>query len=932
MATALREVLAEFQIKVDLTELKVADASINQFIVKIRELRGLIRSMPKFDSIGKIGMNTKGSGSSQKKAKDPSVGAQDFDSAANIQARAKALEGLEGKHRDLTARLFDQRLAQERLATTIKNFKEALAQSGTVSEASKKKLAGLEQQYYRISNSVQATTDKLKGFQPVAEKAQGFFAKLRSMFGSESSRRAQGEMIPGGAIKNLQEASREGDGLFAVLGRLRRMWGLLQFTVGGGFALAGIKGLINEMDEASKQATRLNMTIEEYQVVNKFAQLAGASTAALSNTIKQLAKNTINAADGAKAQAQAFKELDIEIKKNDGTFKDTTTLLFEVGGALGELEDGTKRLALAQKLLGKEATAILPAFKDGKEAALAQLAALRELAVAYDQEAANAAEAFNDTLDISVHQLRSVALQGISILLPYLVSLVKWSQESAKRFKDLMRGTSSLQTVLVALGGAISLHLISKLAAAFLNLSLLRKTLLRVAQIAMRFILPFLLLEDIITWLRGGDSLLGRMLNKFKPGAKDSKAWLDTVLKGFAQIKKAIGLLESAWRVFRARFWNDGTLIKPEDIANDAELAKLWEELKAGASKAVLELWAVFKEESVKALKRIWEELFRDKGEGVPDESAIVQIGGDIGSWLLKGLALVFAAKAAITAFLAFGSSFGAAMMSGLTAGVALPTVWTTIFALIAAPLATIRNMCAIAGTASGTAFSGGFLAGISSIGAGVAAAMAAISTPVMIAAVVVGAILLLIFSETARDIAYEMGEAIYEGLIKWGTRFWEVAKIIADGFVEAHIIAIKSIADEIPVLKDALIDAITNFNWGGFVDAALGALGRVAKAFRGLFGKMSDEIGDLKHEDPSQPKYTRLTQEQLDEFTQLGARIGPDQTPGVSRTSTVIDKRSVTQTFTGAQDPAEIRRATNGAVQWAESPNRFLDSDEAGY
>src|SRR5690606_25640018 len=130
----------------------------------------------------------------------------------------------------------------------------------------------------------------------------------------------------------------------------------------------------------------------------------------------------VNASKGAKDQAQALKDLEIDTKNANGSFRDTTELLFEVGGALSELEDGNKRLAIAQSLLGKGALSILPAFKDGKKAALEQLEALRALTVAYDQDTADAAEAFNDTLDISTHQLRSVALQGVSILLPYLVS------------------------------------------------------------------------------------------------------------------------------------------------------------------------------------------------------------------------------------------------------------------------------------------------------------------------------------------------------------------------------------------------------------------------------------------------------------------------------------------------------------------------------
>lgn len=885
MATALREVLAEFQIKVDLSELTAADSAISQFIAKLRELEGAVKNIPKIDKIGKIGMNTKES--------------------ANV-----------------TSKLVDE---VNRHTQATRESAQAVRHEVQAQEARAKQARDVQE---AIANEVKQLT---------------LMQRIRSTFGSESSRRAQGELIPGGAIKNLQEASREGDGLFAVLGRLRRMWGLLQFSVSGGFALAGIKGLINEMDEASKQATRLNMTIEEYQTVAKFAELAGASTASLSNVIKQLAKNTVNAAEGAKAQAVAFKELGVEIKNNDGTFKDTTTLLFEVGGALGELEDGTKRLAIAQKLLGKEALAILPAFKDGKEAALAQLEALRELAVAYDQETADAAEAFNDTLDITLHQLRAVALQGVSVLLPYLVSLVNWLSQTSKQLKDVMRGSSALQAVIVGLGVAIGAHIVTKLFAAITNLKLLQNLLLRGAQIALRFVLPFLLLESLVTWLRGGDSYLGRLLDKFKPGNKDSKAWLETVLNGFKKFQDALKLLEAAWRVFRSKFWNDGTLIKPEDIAKDAELQKLWDELKAGVNKAFKEIWEVVKAEGAKALKQMWSDLFKDKSEGVPSESALTQIGSDIGTWILAGLAAKLAGSFALSIATEFAAGFAAEIGRVLLIG-GRAAIGSLLVGMTKASAALFAKAAALG---SGIA---------TSIGSGILAAMAAVTAPVMAVAVAAGAVLLLIFSEKAREVAYDIGEKLVDGIIwivrairGWGPKIWEAAKYIAKGFVQAHIDAVDAIIEYIPRIKDALIDAITNFNWGDFLNAGLNAIKKLGSVIGDVFAAVVDflknpfafldGIGDkIKSITDNVERIawgsegrgiSNLTQEELDGIRAAGGVIAP----GTIRTpQTIIDKRSVNQSFNGVQNPNEVRRATSGAVRWVDSSsNAFLDAQEVG-
>jgi hypothetical protein len=528
-------------------------------------------------------------------------------------------------------------------------------------------------------------------------------------------------------------------------------------------------------------------------------------------------------------------------------------------------------------------------------------------------------------------------LQGVSILLPYLVSLVNWTSRNAQAFKNLMRETSTLQTSIVSLGAMIFSYFGVKMLKAIFNIREFGALLVRVAGFALRFVLPFLILEDIITWLRGGKSLLGEFLDKFKPGTKDSKAWLESVRKGFEYVLETLKLLESAWRVFRAKFWNDGSLIKEGDLANDEELKRRLAVIGEMIVKALGEIWIAAKPAIVQGLKNLWNAVFGASGEGLPEETALGSLGSKLAKWFLIGFAAQLTAKLAF----AFVSTFVTTLMKEIFVRM-LAAFGPAIVSVIAKSSAAILARALLLGTNIVTA-----------IGSGILAAMAAISAPVMALAVAAGAILLLLFSETAREIAFDIGEKLADGIIwivkavkSWGPKIWDAAKAIALGFRDLFVKAIDAIVEWIPRIKDALIDAITNFSWDGFITGAINALKFLGEAIGKVFSKVGDflrnpfkfldGIGDEINKildnvesinwGSAGRNTSSLTEQQMAEIRGAGGIIAPQGW----QPTTVIDKRSVTQSFQGG-DPEQARRATTKAIGWVDSPSQFQDADEIG-
>src|SRR5690606_9479736 len=150
------------------------------------------------------------------------------------------------------------------------------------------------------------------------------------------------------------------------------MGGLSQVAgyLGGFFAATQIyswvRGTLDAADATGKLAAQLGLATDEMQALESFTSMAGASTEDLRGTLGALTRNMTAAAKGGKTQKAAFEALGIE---TDTWAKEGLPSLWEAlvttGGALGELEDESKRLMLAQQLMGETGVKLLPGFKDG---------------------------------------------------------------------------------------------------------------------------------------------------------------------------------------------------------------------------------------------------------------------------------------------------------------------------------------------------------------------------------------------------------------------------------------------------------------------------------------------------------------------------------------------------------------------------------------
>ena len=169
-------------------------------------------------------------------------------------------------------------------------------------------------------------------------------------------------------------------------------------AVGGiaAFAKSSISAFAAAGDEVQKMALRTGFTTEALSELKHAAELSGASLSSMENGVKRMQRTILDAENGLSTATDAFEMLGIEMADVEGkTPEEQFTLL---SGALADVEDASRRSALAQQVFGRAGTQLLPMLAAGKDGLAAMRQEAHDLGMVFDQEAADSAAKYQDSL------------------------------------------------------------------------------------------------------------------------------------------------------------------------------------------------------------------------------------------------------------------------------------------------------------------------------------------------------------------------------------------------------------------------------------------------------------------------------------------------------------------------------------------------------
>lgn len=211
----------------------------------------------------------------------------------------------------------------------------------------------------------------------------------------------------GGAFGNF------GSAFGRVLGNAARI-GATFTAVGVGAAAAGVglfrftKTGTENLDELGKTAQAVGLTLKEFAELKFAAEQGGVEQSTFVTGLRRFARAAKEAQDGAAEYLDSFNELGIKVKGANGELKSTNDLLMEVFTALGQMEKGLRRTALANELLGRGGSLFFPLIDEGVQGIANLRAEANRLGLVFTEEQFKNAERYNDAVNRVKLQLESL--------------------------------------------------------------------------------------------------------------------------------------------------------------------------------------------------------------------------------------------------------------------------------------------------------------------------------------------------------------------------------------------------------------------------------------------------------------------------------------------------------------------------------------------
>ena len=221
---------------------------------------------------------------------------------------------------------------------------------------------------------------------------------------------------------------------------MKRSIGSLQSAVVGVIGSAALGGLVKTLadvsDRLGKTSARLGISTEDLQKFRFAAEQSGIEVSTFDTALQRFTRRSAEAAEGTGVAKDAFNELGISLKNNDGTLKSNTQLLKEVADAFKGTQSQADRVRLAFKLFDTEGVKMVNLLQQGSGAINAFGDQLESVNGVITDKSISAAEQFNDRLNIMANSARSFGARLIEVVNMGLNPFFESTEKLAAKVKD----------------------------------------------------------------------------------------------------------------------------------------------------------------------------------------------------------------------------------------------------------------------------------------------------------------------------------------------------------------------------------------------------------------------------------------------------------------------------------------------------------------
>lgn len=254
-----------------------------------------------------------------------------------------------------------------------------------------------------------------------------------------------------GFTSDLGRANREAE-KFAK--NLERDFGRIGARIGAALATgitavsAAVRSTVNELDRLGDVSKQIAVSTEALSGLGYAAKLSGADAAALEKGLTKLSRTMAEAGAGGAKQAALFDAVGVSINDAEGKLRSADEVFLDLATRFRSYKDGAGEVALAQQLMGKSATALIPLLNEGRDGIKSLTDEAERLGVVVGGETVEQAQAFNDNMDRLKAAVQGAANELTAQLLPALVQVSTSSADATVQSNGFKSAADGLAVTL----------------------------------------------------------------------------------------------------------------------------------------------------------------------------------------------------------------------------------------------------------------------------------------------------------------------------------------------------------------------------------------------------------------------------------------------------------------------------------------------------
>lgn len=174
-------------------------------------------------------------------------------------------------------------------------------------------------------------------------------------------------------------------------------------AIGAGVAVGAVSGLVLKAGETCDRiddlSNKIGISRQGFQEWDYLLGQNGAKIESLQMGMKTLVNQIDGVTKGNKNSIATFRALGVSVKDSSGKLKNQEQVFNDVVNALQKMPDGAKKAKLANDLLGRSGSELMPLFNASTEQLAKQREEYKKLGIAISDEVIDAGNQFGDILE-----------------------------------------------------------------------------------------------------------------------------------------------------------------------------------------------------------------------------------------------------------------------------------------------------------------------------------------------------------------------------------------------------------------------------------------------------------------------------------------------------------------------------------------------------